>query len=249
MSLTDAKTRNAKPKDKPYKLADGEGLFLLVTPAGGKWWRFRYRYEGKEKLLSFGTYPEVSLSDAREKRANARKQVAAGINPGAVRKAQKAAITAQTEHSFEAVAREWHGRFSPTWATGHAHSTMRRMERDLFPWIGARPVGELKAFEILTALRRVEARGALETAHRVRTIVGQVLRYAVATGRAERDPTADLKGALPSPQKTHLAAMTEPAKVADLLRAIDGYEGGFVVKCAPEACPDALCTSWGVTAR
>lgn len=237
MSLTDAKTRNAKPKDKPYKLADGEGLFLLVTPAGGKWWRFRYRYEGKEKLLSFGTYPEVSLSDAREKRANARKQVAAGINPGAVRKAQKAAITAQTEHSFEAVAREWHGRFSPTWATGHAHSTMRRMERDLFPWIGARPVGELKAFEILTALRRVEARGALETAHRVRTIVGQVLRYAVATGRAERDPTADLKGALPSPQKTHLAAMTEPAKVADLLRAIDGYEGGFVVKCALRLAP------------
>lgn len=237
MSLTDAKTRNAKPKDKSYKLADGDGLFLLVTPAGGKWWRFRYRFGGKEKLLSFGTYPEVSLSDAREKRANARKQVAAGINPGAVRKAQKAAITAQTEHSFEAVAREWHGRFSPAWATGHAHTTMRRMERDLFPWVGARPVGELKAFEILTALRRVEERGALETAHRVRTIAGQVLRYAVATGRAERDPTSDLKGALPSPQKTHLAAMTEPAKVADLLRAIDGYEGGFVVKCALRLAP------------
>lgn len=237
MSLTDTKTRNAKPKDKPYKLADGDGLFLFVMPSGSKWWRFRYRYNGKENLLSFGTYPEVSLNDAREMRANARRQIAAGINPSAARKAQKAAVVAQTEHSFESVAREWHARFIHTWSAIHATTTMKRMERDLFPWIGARPVGELKAFEILTALRRVEGRGALETAHRVRTIVGQVLRYAVATGRAERDPTFDLKGALPPPQKTHLAAITEPAQVANLLRAIDGYEGGFVVKCALRLAP------------
>ncbi len=237
MSLTDAKTRNAKPKDKQYKLTDGDGLFLLVMPAGGKWWRFKYHFEGKEKLLSFGTYPEVSLSDARNKRADARKQVAAGINPSDVRKAQKAAFTAQTEHSFEAVAREWHGKFSPTWATGHAETTMKRMKRDLFPWVGARPIGELRAFEILAALRRVESRGALDTAHRVRTIAGQVFRYAVATGRAERDPTSDLKGALPPAQRSHLAAMTEPDKVADLLRTIDGYEGGFVVKCALKLAP------------
>ncbi len=237
MSMTDTKARNAKPKQKPYKLTDGEGLFLQITPTGGKWWRFKYRFEGKEKLISFGTYPEVSLSDARDKRADARKQVAAGIDPGEVRKAQKVAKTAQAENCFEVVAREWHVKFSPTWAASHANTTIKRLERDVFPWIGGRCIGEIKAFELLAALRRIESRGALETAHRVRTIAGQVFRYAVATGRADRDPTADLKGALPPAQKSHLAAMTEPAKVAQLLRAIDGYEGGFVVKCALRLAP------------
>ena len=236
MPLTDVKARNAKPGAKQVKLFDGDGLFLLVTPSGGKWWRFKYRFGGKEKLLSFGTYPEVSLSQARDKRDAARKQVAAGIDPGEVRKAQKAAKD-QEANSFEVVAREWHGKFSPTWAPAHAKTTLDRLARDVFSLIGARPIGEIKAPELLAVLRRVESRGALETAHRVKTICGQVFRYAVATGRADRDPAADLKGALPPYKKSHLAAITEPAKVAELLRAIDGFQGSFIVKCALRLAP------------
>ncbi|WP_318258138.1 site-specific integrase [Geobacter anodireducens] len=135
------------------------------------------------------------------------------------------------------MAREWHGKFSPTWAQTHADTTLRRLERDVFPWLGGRPIGDIKAPDVLAVLRRVEARGALETAHRVKTICGQVFRYAVATGRAERDPAADLKGALPPAKKTHLAAITEPAKVGELLRAIDGYQGSFVVRSAMQLAP------------
>ncbi len=236
MALTDVKVRNAKPAEKQFKLFDGDGLFLLVTPNGKKGWRFKYRFGGKEKLLSFGTYPEVSLGEAREKRLAARKQVAAGIDPGEVRKAQKVSTTQELD-SFEVVAREWHGKFTPTWAQTHADTTRRRLERDVFPWLGGRPIGEIKAPDVLEVLRRVETRGALETAHRVKTICGQVFRYAVATGRAERDPAADLKGALPPAKKTHLAAITEPAKVGGLLRAIDGYQGSFVVRSAMQLAP------------
>lgn len=236
MALTDVKVRNAKPAEKQFKLFDGDGLFLLVTPNGKKGWRFKYRFGGKEKLLSFGTYPEVSLGEAREKRLAARKQVAAGIDPGEVRKAQKVSTTQELD-SFEVVAREWHGKFTPTWAQTHADTTLRRLERDVFPWLGGRPIGDIKAPDVLEVLRRVETRGALETAHRVKTICGQVFRYAVATGRAERDPAADLKGALPPAKKTHLAAITEPAKVGELLRAIDGYQGAFVVRSAMQLAP------------
>ncbi len=230
-ALTAIKIKNAKGRDKPYKLTDGQGLFLQVTPSGSKLWRFKYCFGGKEKLLAFGTYPEISLADAREKRDAARKQVANGIDPGEVRRAQKAAKD-QSENSFEVVAREWHAKFSPRWSPVHTDTTIKRLERDAFPWIGTRPIAEIKAPELLAVLRRVESRGALETAHRVKTICGQVFRYAVATGRAERDPAADLKGALPPATKSHLAALTDPKDVASLLRAIDGYQGSFVVKCA-----------------
>lgn len=236
MPLSDAKVRNAKPREKQYKLFDGDGLFLLVTPNGKKGWRFKYRFAGREKLLSFGTYPEVSLSDAREKRLAARKQVAADIDPSQVRRAQQQSA-AQELDSFEVVAREWHQKFTPTWTEVHAHTTLRRLERDVFPWLGSLPIAQIKAPDVLKVLRRVETRGALETAHRIKTICGQVFRYAVATGRAERDPAADLKGALPPAKKNHLAAITDPAKVADLLRAIDGYQGSFVVKCALQLAP------------
>ncbi len=230
-ALTATKVKNAKGREKPYKLTDGQGLFLQVTPSGSKLWRFKYCFGGKEKLLAFGTYPEISLLDARQKRDAARKLVANGIDPSAVRKAQKAARE-QAENSFEVVAREWHERFSPRWTSVHADTIIKRLERDAFPWLGTRPIGEIKAPELLAVLRRVESRGALETAHRVKTICGQVFRYAVATGRAERDPAADLKGALPPATKSHLAALTDPKDVAALLRAIDGYQGSFVVKCA-----------------
>jgi len=234
--LTDMKIQKVKRQEKDITLFDGGGLYLLVKPSGGKLWRFKYRFEGKQSLLAFGSYPEISLQDARQKRDEARRQLAKSIDPGAVRKAQKQAKTESTE-TFELIAREWHARFISTWTKGHAETIMSRLERDLFPWIGKRPIAEIKAPELLGVLRRVESRGALESAHRIRTICGQVFRYAVATGRAERDPAADLRGALPQPQEKHRAAITEPKKVAELLRAIDGYQGSFIVKCALRLAP------------
>lgn len=236
MSLSDVKIRNSKPMEKQIKLFDGGGLFLLITPRGGKLWRMKYRFDGKEKLLALGSYPEVSLFDARHRRDDARRQLAHGIDPGAVRKAQKQAVTEETE-TFEVIAREWHTKFSPTWTPGHASAIEGRLERDLFPWIGKRPITEIKAPELLAVLRRVEDRGALESAHRIRTIAGQVFRYALATGRAERDPSVDLRGALPQPGEKHHAAITDPKEVAPLLRDIDGYQGHFVVKCALRLAP------------
>lgn len=236
MPLTDTKARNAKPKDKQYKLFDSDGLFLLVVPSGGKWWRFKYRFDGKERLLSLGTYPEVSLAQARGRREASRKQVADGIDPSQARKALKAARL-QDENTFEVVAREWHVKFSPTWTPGHAQTILSRLEKNVFPWMGKRPIIDIKPPELLMVLRRIESRGALETAHRVRAICGQVFRYAVATGRAERDPAADLRGALPPVTPNHLSAITDPKKVAGLLRAIDDYQGSLVTRCALRLAP------------
>jgi integrase len=236
MNLSDTKIRNTKAKEKQVKMFDSGGLFLLVTPQGSKLWRLKYRHDRKEKLLSLGSYPEISLADARQRRDEARGQLAHGIDPGAVRKAQKKADTEETE-TFEVIAREWHAKFNGTWSEGHAATNMRRLEVDLFPWIGSRPISDIKAPELLATLRRVESRGALEAAHRIRTIAGQVFRYAVATGRSERDPSADLKGALPQPPRRNLAAITDPKEVAPLLRALDGYQGHYVVKCALRLAP------------
>jgi integrase len=236
MPLNDLKARTSKPKEKPYKLSDVDGLYLLITEKGHKWWRFRYRFDHKEKLLSLGTYPEISLTDARQRRDEARKQVAHGIDPGVLRKAQKQAETEETE-TFEVIAREWHTKFTHTWTAGHTTKLLSAMTRDLFPWLGARPIKELKAPELLATLRRIESRGTLETAHRMRGLLGQIFRYAVATGRAERDPAADLRGALPQPNEKHLAAIIDPKEVAPLLRVLDGYQGHFVVKCALRLAP------------
>ncbi|MGA3281604.1 MAG: integrase arm-type DNA-binding domain-containing protein [Smithella sp.] len=234
--LSDMKVQKAKSKDKNVTLFDGGGLFLLVTPSGGKLWRFKYRYNGKEKLLAFGSYPEISLFDARRSRDDARRLLANNIDPGAVRKAQKQAKTELTE-TFEIIAREWHARYAPTWKPRHAEGLITRLQRDVFPYLGARPIKEIKAPELLTVLRRIESRGALETAHRARSVCGQIFRYALATGRTERDPVADLKGALPPVQTINRAAITEPTKVGKLLRAIDGYQGSFVVQCALKFAP------------
>ncbi len=229
--LSDPKIRKAKPQQKRVTLFDGGGLFILVTPTGGKLWRFKYRFAKKNKLLSFGAYPEISIAVARQQREEARRLLANGIDPSEVRKAQKAADIAAKE-SFEFVAREWHEKFKHRWTVGHAFTLIKRLEREVFPWIGTRPIGEVKAPDLLGVIRRVESRGTLDTAHRVKFLAGQVFRYAVATGRAERDPSADLKGALPPKNKGHLAAITDPKEVAGLLRAIDGYQGSFIVKCA-----------------
>jgi integrase len=235
MSLTDATIRNARPANKPRKLSDSGGLYLLLNPNGSRWWRLKYRFGGKEKGLSLGVYPAVGLKDARAKRDEMRRQLAAGSDPGQVRNAAKAAQTGS--NSFEAVAREWIAKFSPTWAPSHSSKVIRRLERDVFPWMGGRPVGDITAPELLTVLRRIESRGALETAHRALRNSGQVFRYAIATGRAERNPAADLRGALPPVKTKHLAAMTDPQGVGALLRAIDGYQGTFVVKCALRLAP------------
>ncbi len=235
MPLTDTAIRAAKPQVKASKLFDGGGLYLEVSPAGGKWWRWKYRYGGKEKRLSLGVYPDVSLKSSREKRDAARQQLAAGIDPGQARKAAKLAQAGA--ESFEAIAREWHAKFSPGWVASHGDRILQRFEKDLLPWLRNRPIVEIKAPELLSVLRRIESRGALETAHRVMQNCGQVFRYAVATGRAERDVTSDLRGALPPPKEKHLASIVEPKRIGALLRAMDSYEGFFVTKCALRFAP------------
>ena len=234
--LSDTKIRTAKTDGKPLTLFDGGGLYLLVLPTGGKLWRFQYRFEGQNKLLALGAYPEISLQNARQRRDETRRQVALGIDPGAVKKAQKQAQTEETE-TLETITREWIEKFRSKWVEAHAEKTLNAMVKDVFPWVGKRPIKELKAPELLAALRRIESRGALDTAHRVRGQLGQVFRYAVATGRAERDPMVDLRGALPPARGGHHAAIIDPKEVAALLRAIDGYEGGYVVKCALRLAP------------
>ncbi len=236
MPLTDTAIRSTKAASKPAKLFDEKGLFLLVTPTGGKWWRFKYRYQGKEKLLSLGTYPEVSLRQARDARDDARQQLRAGIDPGAARKAMKAA-QAEDVSSFEVIAREWFARFEPTWAPGHSRTIMRRLERDAFPWIGKRPIAEITPPELLATIRRIESRGALETAHRVLQICGQVFRYAIVTGRATANPAGDLRGALPPAKEKHHATITDPKAIGELLRAIEGYQGTFTTLCALRLAP------------
>ncbi len=234
--LTDMKVQKAKPKTKPVTLFDGGGLFLLITPSGGKLWRFKYRYDGKQKLLALGTYPEISLQDARQRREEARKLLANNADPGAVRKAQKQSKIEDTE-TFEVIAREWHNKFKSRWTEGHALKIIRHLQIDLFPWIGARPIKDITAPELLAALRRTESRGAVDTAHRLRGICNMIFRYATATGRAQHNLAQDLIGSLTPLKRRHLAAITEPNEVADLLRAIDNYHGSFIVRCALRLSP------------
>jgi integrase len=235
--LTDTQIRQAKGTGKVQRLWDERGLYLEVTPPGGKVWRFKYRMNGKEKRIGLGRYPDVGLKEARERREEARKLLAAGVDPSLHRQAQKSAAELQTANSFEVVAREWFIRYSPNWAESHSKTVLRRLEKDIFPWLGDRAIAEITASELLAVIRQVEGRGALETAHRELNICGQVFRYAVATGRAERDPSGDLRGALPPVQTKHLAAITDPQKVGELLRTLDVYQGGLVVRCALRLTP------------
>ena len=237
MPLTDTAIKNARPGDKTKKLYDSGGLYLELSPRGGKWWRFKYRFGGKEKRLSMGIYPDVSLKDARDRRDDARKLVANAVDPAEHRKAEKATNTEQAANSFEVIAREWFSKHSTNWVSSHADRIIRRLERDIFPWIGGKPVATLTPPQLLETIRRIEERGALETAHRALANCGQVFRYAVATGRAERDPSGDLRGALPPVKGTHFASVTDPKKVGEILRAIDGYEGTLIVRCALRLAP------------
>lgn len=237
MPLTDIALKAAKPTEKTQRLFDGGGLYLEISTAGGKWWRFKYRFDGKEKRLSLGVYPDVSLKDARERRDEMRRLVANDVDPGVNRKIQKAAKLERSANSFETIAREWYAKHSPGWAETHSSKIIRRLEKDVFPWIGGRPISEITAQELLTVLRRIEGRGTLDTAHRAGGNCSQVFRYAIATGRAERDPVPDLRGALPPARGGNFAAITDPAKVGALLRAIDAFEGTFVVQSALRLAP------------
>ncbi len=232
MPLTDTAIRKLKPADKPVRVFDGGGMYLEVATAGGKWWRLKYRFAGKEKRLSLGTYPDTGLKDARDKRDAARKLLAAGVDPGEHRKAGKAAGAERAANSYEVIAREWHAKQSATWVELHASRIMLRMENDVFPWLGGRPIAEVTAPELLAMLNRIVDRGAVESAHRVLQNCGQVFRYAIATGRTDRNPAADLRGALPPVKQTSHAAITDPLGVGALLRAIEGYAGSVVTRAA-----------------
>jgi len=233
VALSDAAIRAIRPPERPYKLFDERGLYLLVQPSGGRWWRLKYRLAGKERGLSLGTYPDTSLKTARQRRDEARALLAKGIDPSAARKVEQF----QQDQTLEGVAREWVSKRSPTWAKSHSSAVTRRLERWVFPWLGNRSIGEVSAAELLAMLRRIEERGRLETAHRVRGYCSQIFRYAIATQRAERDVAADLRGALQSAVKRHHAAITEPKALGGLLRAIEGFEGTFVVSCALRLTP------------
>jgi integrase len=237
MPLTDAALRKVKAGAKPVRLHDERGLYLEVAPSGGRWWRLKYRFDGKEKRLSLGVYPDVGLKEAREGRDEARKLLSQGVDPGEHRKAKKAAKADRAANSFEVVAREWVKKYAPTKTKKYWDGVLRRFVRDIFPWIGDRPISDISAPQLLEVIRRIEARGAIETAHRARGTCGQVFRYAVATGRAERDPSGDLRGAIPPAQGKHMAATTDPKQLAGILRAMEGYEGGLIVRCALRLAP------------
>jgi len=237
MALTVVQVKNAKPKEKAYKLADERGLYLLVNPNGSKLWKLKYRFAGIEKKLSLGSFPDVTLADVRNKREDARKQLTNNIDPGVLKNSIKRSKKLAAENSFEAIAREWHAKFTPKWTKEHCERMLIRLEQNIFPWIGRRPIVEVTTPELLSTLRRIESRNAFETAHRILQICGQVFRYAIATGRAERDLSADLRGALAPIRKKYHASITDPVEVGKLLLAISHYQGFFATKCALQLAP------------
>jgi integrase len=240
MPITHVAIVNAKPREKPYRLFDGRGLYLEISPSGGRWWRFKYRFNGKEKRVSLGVFPDVGLSDARGKLDDVRRQLRAGLDPAEEIKNKKKTAAPDAPPSgetFETVAREWFAKHSPAWAPGHGDKIIRRLELNIFPWLGAKAIADIKPLELLGVVQRIEQRGANETAHRALQNCGRVFRYAVATGRAERDISRDLLGALAPVVERHHASIVEPKAVGALLRAIEGYVGSLVVRCALRLAP------------
>ncbi|KHK49418.1 integrase [Ralstonia sp. A12] len=237
MYLTDVTVRQTRPSEKTQRLFDGNGLYLEVSPNGGKWWRLKYRIDGCEKRLSLGVYPDVTLKDARTRTIALREQIAKGIDPGHARKVAKHLGQLAAANSFQAIATEWFERFKSTWSDKHAENTWSRLKRFALPIIGRRPATTVEPSDVLAIIRKIEQRGTIETAHRVKIAIGQVMRYAVVTGRAQRDPTADLRGMLTPSMVKHLAAIVDPREVGGLLRAISGYPGSFPVACALQFMP------------
>lgn len=237
MALVDTTIRKAKAEYKPKKLSDEKGLYLLVNPNGSKLWRFKYRFDGIEKLLALGAYPDISLAEAREKRDEARKLHANGQDPSEVKKAQKAGRVDRAANSFEIVARRWHGKCEGKWSASYSKKVIQLLERDLFPWIGGKPVATIEAPEFLSVARRLEARGIVDTAHRAMQLCGQIMRFAVAEGLATRNPVGDLRGTLGSVKTEHMASITDPLRVGEILRMFDGFKGSYQVMQALKLAP------------
>lgn len=237
MPLTHTAIKNAKPSAKSLKMFDGEGLYLEISPNGGKWWRFKYRFLDKEKRISLGTYPDTSLQKARERKTEMRQLLANGIDPSLHRQAYKASKIESQTNSFQVIAREWLERYEAKWTPAHRKKLLQRLENDIFPSLGTTPITNITAPALLSTLRKIEHRGAIETAHRALSNCSQIFRYAIATGRAERDTAADLRGALSPIKNTHFTAITDPKKVGALLRAMDDYDGSPIVTAALKLAP------------
>ena len=238
--LTATAVKNAKTRTKSYNLSDGGGLYVLVKPNGTKAWRFNYRFAGKQKTLAIGVYPDISLKKAREKHQEARQNLANHIDPNIYKKAKRISDQDMQFNSFKVIALEWLQKRG-TKSDGGDKRLIRLLQKDLFPYIGSLPVSQVTSPDLLRALRRIEHRGAVNTAHRAKQIAGMVFRYAVATGRAERDPSFDLKGALAQPTKTHFKSITEPAEVGPLIAAINNYQATPVVMAALRLTPLLFC--------
>lgn len=249
MALTEIQIRQAKAKEKDYKLHDEKGLFLLVKTTDARYWRFKYRFTGKEKLLALGVYPSVSLKKARQKTHDARKQRDNDIDPGLLKKTRKMSLVEAAANTFQEIALEWYAKESPNWSEAHREKQKWLLQKNLFPYIGKNPIKDISPPVLLAALRKIESRGALETTRRAKQVSGQIFRYAVVTGRAERDPSADIKGALKTPQTRHFSAITDPVRVGQLLRAIDDYHGSVTVRAALKACATGLCKTRRTTAN
>jgi integrase len=238
--LTDLQVKKAKPKEKNYKLSDGGGLYLLITPSGGKLWRFDYSFDGKRKTLFLKSYPERTLSDVRKDREDARSLLANGVDPGAILKAQKVQVHLQAEHgenTFEKVAREWFSKNEPVWSDAHIKTIQSRLVREVYPIIGSRPIADITRGEVIALIRRVEARGVIETADRIKIYCGQIFRYALNLELIPHNPITDMRDILTKRVAGHHAAITDPKKLAGLMRAIDEFDGSFVVKCALKIAP------------
>ena len=237
MKLTNTQVKNAKGKEKRYRLFDGGGLYLEVSPSGGKWWRYKYRFDGKEKRISLGVFPDVNLKEAREKHFESRKLLDRGIDLTENKRAIKASRVENAQNTLEVLAREWHVKNIDKWKKKHGEDILKRFEKDIFPWLGRKAISKITHQELLRVLNKVQERGAIETAHRLLQYCSKACRYAIITGRMDRDITVGLKEALKPVQPKHLAAITDPEKVGELLRAMEEYQGNIVTKLALKFSP------------
>lgn len=239
--LTDAKIKNAELREKPYKLSDSGGLYLLVQPKGGKYWRLKYRFAGKEKLLSLGVYGSsgvgVSLKNARKKRDEAKERLSHGVDPSLAKQQNKAQLYDAHENSFSVIANEWHVKKSQTLAATTAKRQRELLDNDILPYLGKRPITELETFELVGCLNRIVDRGALTTAHKARQAINQICKYAKQTGRIKSNPASDMEGAIPPQNKKHMAAIIDPAEFGRLLVLIDAYEGSQIIRTALALAP------------
>ena len=231
MKLNARQVDAAKPREKAYKLADGAGLYLEVVPSGSRYWRMKYRFNGKEKRMAFGVYPAVSLAQARALRDDAKKKLAEGIDPSLAKKEEKLVRDVQLNNTFQAVALEWHGTKVSRWSEGYASDIIEAFNKDIFPYIGQQPVNEIKPLVLLNVLRRIESRGATEKAKKVRQRCSEVFRYAIVTGRAEYNPAADLTSAMSGHESKHYPFLTVE-ELPDFFKALAGYTGSPLVVLA-----------------